>query len=108
MHIQIVNFNLNGMTHEEYATSCEEHFGPIFANVPGLISKVWLSDPVTNTYGGVYTFVDKQAMDAFQSSELFQMMGSNPALANLSVKDYGVLEGPTRQTRGLLQAAASA
>lgn len=101
MHIQIVNFNLNGLSHDEYAALCEQRLGQIFAAVPGLLSKIWLSDPATNTYGGVYVFADKQALDAFQASEIFQMMKSNPTLANLHIKDYGILEEPTRQTRGV-------
>ena len=29
------------------------------------------------------------------------MVGSNPALANIVSKDFDVIEGPTRMTRGL-------
>ena len=43
--------------------------------MPGLISKVWLANPATNTYGGVYTWRDRASMEAFARSELFQGIG---------------------------------
>jgi len=36
-----------------------------FATMPGLISKVWLADPATNTYGGVYTWRDRRSYEDF-------------------------------------------
>ena len=54
MHIQIINFNLKDLSEEDYQAAGEE-LAPAFADVPGLISKVWLANSETNTYGGVYT-----------------------------------------------------
>jgi hypothetical protein len=53
MYIQIVNFNLLNMTPLEFEKLCDG-FAPQFVNLPGLLSKVWLADPATNTFGGVY------------------------------------------------------
>ena len=98
MHIQVVNFNLDGLSHDEF-TEIADSAAPAFAEVPGLISKVWLSDPENNTYGGVYTWENRDAMDNFASSELFTgAVKNNPNFVNLSVKDYGVLEGPSEIT----------
>lgn len=55
MHIQIVNFNLKGVSEADYRALCDQ-LAPAFAVMPGLISKVWLADAATNTYGGVYTW----------------------------------------------------
>lgn len=107
MHIQIVNFNLSGPTDAEFRGICDQ-IAPAFAEVPGLISKVWLADPETNTYGGVYAWVDRTAMEAFARSELFQSVTSNPALTNLTSRDFAVMEGPSRVTRGLATAAVAA
>ena len=107
MHIQIVNFNINGPTDAEFRGICDQ-IAPAFAEVPGLISKVWLADAETNTYGGVYTWVDRTAMEAFARSELFESVVSNPALANLASRDFGVMEGPSRVTRGLATATVAA
>lgn len=103
MRIQVVNYNLKGMSEGEFIKVCDE-LAPVFASVPGLVSKVWLADPSTNTYGGVYMWRDRQAMEAFAKSELFQGMATNAHFANLNFRDFAVLEGPTRVTRGLVAA----
>ena len=51
MHIQVINFNLEGINRAEYEVVCEELAGA-FAALPGLISKHWLADKENNTYGG--------------------------------------------------------
>src|SRR4051794_11527494 len=43
MQILIVNFNLDGLTEEEFVSSSLE-LAPVFAELPGLASKVWLAD----------------------------------------------------------------
>ena len=100
MHIQIVNFNLENMTYDEYTSLCDE-VAQAFAEVPGLISQVWLSDQDANTFGGVYTWQDRQAMETFTQSELFSNVAGNPNLVNITSKDFGILEGPTAVTNGL-------
>ena len=54
MHIQVVNFNLEGLSHEDYSNAATD-LAPAFNEVKGLISKVWLSDEDANIYGGIYT-----------------------------------------------------
>lgn len=107
MHIQVVTFNLNGIGDAEYRTVCDQ-FAPAFAEVPGLISKVWLADASSNTYGGVYTWVDRTAMESYMTSDLFKAVVSNAAFANIASKDFAVIDAPTRVTRGLAAAAAAA
>jgi heme-degrading monooxygenase HmoA len=70
------------------------------ATVPGLVSKHWLADDESNTYGDVYIWEDRDAYEGFVNSELFSMVGSNPALANIVSKDFDVIEGSTWVTRG--------
>ena len=105
MVIQVVNFNLKNMTDGEYRKWCDE-LAPTFGSMPGLISKVWLADPATNTYGGVYTWRDRSAYEAWVKSELFQAVGKHPNLTNITSRDFGVLEGPTRISHGLAAVAA--
>ena len=104
MQILIVNFNLDGLTDEEFAAGCDE-LAPAFAAVPGLVSKVWLADPAEGIYGGVYAFESEQALDDYLGSDLWAGVGATPGLVNISVRRFGVLEGPTRVTRGLAQPA---
>ena len=107
MHIQIVNFQLEGIDEADYRALCDE-VAPAFAALPGLISKVWLADPKTNTFGGVYTWNDSESMDAFAGSELFETIATHPNLVNVSSRDFAVLDGPTGVTNGLaaLESAA--
>ena len=101
MHIQIVNFQLKDIEATEYQKLCDG-LAPTFAALDGLISKVWLADEETNTYGGVYTWRDRQAMEGYTQSELFQTVATHPNLSNVTSRDFAVLESPTRVTRGLI------
>jgi quinol monooxygenase YgiN len=105
MHVQIVTFTLQNLTDAEFHTLCGQ-LAPAFAAIPGLISKVWLADPVANTYGGVYTWQSQVAMEAYMQSELFGNVVNHPQLANVTSKDFSILEEPTRVTHGLIETAA--
>lgn len=100
MHIQIINFNLDGIGRSEYDQVCDD-LAQTFADVPGLISKHWLANDGTNTYGGVYVWESKDTYEAFIASELFAAVGGNPALANVSSLDFDVIEAPTQITWGM-------
>ena len=105
MHIQIVNFKLRDLSDSDFRAACDG-FAPIFAEIPGLISKAWLADEASNTYGGVYTWTDRAAMEAFASSDLFRSIAANPNYVDITSRDFAVLEGPTRVTRQRVPAAA--
>lgn len=101
MHIQVINFQLKGMSAAEFHTLCDT-LAPQWAAIPGLISKVWLTNEQTNTFGGVYTWENRAAMENYLQSDLFNAVVSNPSFVNPSTTDFGVIEGPTRVTRGLV------
>jgi quinol monooxygenase YgiN len=105
MHVQIVHFRLKDLTDEAFRALCDE-LAPAFAAVPGLLAKVWLASPATNTYGGVYTWRDRQAMEDYTGSELFAAVVAHPHFAGVTSTDFGVLEGPTRITCGHAGVAA--
>jgi hypothetical protein len=105
MEIIIINFSLEGLSEADYRAECD-NVAPAFAAVPGLVSKVWLADSANGVYGGVYTFEDGAAVDEYLSSELAQHVASTPAFAGISVRRFGVLDGPTAVTRGLVAATA--
>src|SRR3954463_5211635 len=104
VQILIVNFNLDGLSEEDFARSCDE-LAPAFAAVPGLASKVWLADRAEGTFGGGYTFDSETAVDDYLQWGLFAGGGSAPGLVNFSVRRFGVLDGPTRVPRGLVDPA---
>jgi quinol monooxygenase YgiN len=99
MHVQVVNFQLREMDEAAFRAQCDE-LAPAFAAIPGLVSKVWLADGASGTYGGVYTWESRAAYEAYTRSELFAAVASNPNFANITSRDFGVLEGPTRVTHG--------
>jgi len=105
MHIQIVNFNLKGISEEDYRGLCES-IAPVFANLPGLVSKTWLADTATNTYGGVYVWQDREAMEDYMETDIFKGIGTNPHFEGITVKDFAVLDSLTRITGGLASFAA--
>lgn len=105
MHIQIVTFHLKDLTEDDFIDICNQ-LAPDFAAVHGLISKVWLADGESGTYGGVYTWRDRAAMEAYVASDLFAGVANNPHLTGLTSSDFAVLAGPTSVTRGLTAMAA--
>ncbi len=98
MIIQVVNFNLKDLSDADYRSACDG-LAPELARAPGLISKVWLADEPSNTYGGVYTWVDQQAMHAFARSDFFKAFATNPTFANITSSVFEILEGPSEVTR---------
>src|SRR5438034_2019689 len=68
MHAQVITFGLNGITEEQFHEACGAD-APTFANLPGLLAKVWLRDPETNTYGGLYLWADQEAYDRYIKGE---------------------------------------
>ncbi len=103
MNILIITFALKDLTQPDYESLCEQ-VAPAFAAVEGLESKVWLADPDTNTYGGVYTFSTEADLDRFMASQLFADVGAHPNLDNPNVRRFQVIDEPTRVTRGLVAA----
>jgi len=105
MHIMIVNFSVKGIEEVEYFSLCDQ-LAPAFAEQPGLIAKTWLADSQTNTYGGVYVWENQQAMEKFKSTDLFNSVATHPNLHNISVRDFCVVNEPTKITRGYMRAVA--
>ncbi len=100
MHVQIVTFNLENATQQDYLAMSRE-LALTFAEMPGLQTKYWLADPATNTYGGVYIWTNRAAMDAYMAGEVAASVLAHPNLTNITGRDFGILEAPTRLTGGL-------
>ena len=100
MHIQIITFSLKGISAEDYAKLAEA-VAPAIASMPGLVSKAWLANSETNTYGGAYIWQDRETMEAYAESDIFKAMAINPHFEGFTVKDFAVLENATLLTWGL-------
>jgi hypothetical protein len=103
MHAQIFNYQLNGMTFADYLAGSPPD-ATVIAEVPGLISKLWLADQATNTYGGFYLWVDRAAMEVFMASGLVAAIMARPHLSNITSRDFAVPEALSRTTRGFVSA----
>lgn len=101
--IQVVNFNLEGITHNDFMGVANE-VAPNFAPLPGLVTKVWLSDEANNTYGGVYSWQGQGNLDAYRGGELYAgALANNPNFVNLYDKGFDVLSGPSTVTSNLME-----
>jgi len=105
MHIQVVTFQLDGIDEVGYRSQVDQ-IAPTFAGLPGLRSKVWIADRLTNTYGGVYIWQDQAATEAYLDGEVFRGLRTNPNLTTVVSQDFAVLAEPTRITRGTRGAVA--
>jgi hypothetical protein len=101
MHAQLITYHLADISQAEYFKKMVEPDAPVLANVPGLISKVWLADEEKNRFGGFYLWESKNAMDTFMHSDLVAAVVSRPFIKNVSSVDYAINEPASRITRGL-------
>jgi putative monooxygenase ydhR len=105
MYAMTVNFHLQDWTDDAYRELCDQ-VAPAFADVPGLICKIFLADRASNTYGGIYLWQDRATCEDFKRSDLFASVGGHPNLTGITVREFDVLEEPTRVTRGLMAVAS--
>ena len=107
MHLLMITYQLQGLSEADYLVQNKEDvaFQDFLATFPGFYSKVWLADTATNTYGGVYLWKDREAMEAFLHSDIINGLADDPTLTNLTIKDYAIAEDLSRVTRGIPQDA---
>jgi hypothetical protein len=105
MQAQLITYQLGDITEAQYLRQMVEPDAPVIANVPGLISKVWLADAEKNTFGGFYLWENKTAMEAFMHSDLVKAVVSRPFVKNVSSVDFEVNQKASLITRGLTRAS---
>lgn len=98
MYVQLVTFTLNGVTEEQYRQSCSDETA-VFATMSGLLSKVWLRDADTGTYGGLYLWQDRAAYENYLTSEVFAAIKDDPALVDVSSRGFDHFEELTAETQ---------
>jgi hypothetical protein len=106
MAILVVNFGLSGIGDEQYrelTASVAEYF----TQVSGLLSKIWLADPDSNTYGGSYLFESRVAIDAYLASDLMAGLRANPAMTAVTTRVFDAIEAATAITQGPLPIVAT-
>ena len=95
MHLQIVTFNLNGISPDEYVEHCD-NAAPRFAAMPGLRSKIWIAEPGGQQRGGVYLWESRRRAEEYEG---FAALRANERFADVAIRDFDVLDGPTSLTR---------
>ena len=73
-----------------------------FDQISGLQWKIWLFNEERKEAGGIYLFVNKNAVTNFKNSDLFYGVATNPAFHSFSVKQFEVLEAPSLLTHAPL------
>ena len=101
MHAQLITYQLQDISQAEYLEQMVEPDAPVLAKVPGLISKVWLTDEPKNTFGGFYLWTNWKAMEDFMGSALVKAVVSRPFVKNVSSVDFEVNQKASLITRGL-------
>lgn len=98
MHVQVVTFGLQGISEEEYHQGCREETG-VFADLPGLIAKIWLRDPAAGQYGAVYLWKSREDYEAYVSGEIFRSIQEDPTLSGVTSRDFDVFHDLTSVTQ---------
>jgi len=96
-----INFNFSGS-----ADDLGKDFAPFaepIAQVPGLLWKVWLMNEAKRESGGIYLFEDAASAQKYLEGEIISGVKQHPKLSNISAKTFGILEAPTRITRGPIE-----
>jgi len=100
MHAQLITYQLRDISQAEYLKQMVEPDAPVLAKVPGLISKVWLTDEEKNTFGGFYLWENKASMETFMHFDLVKAVVSRPFVKNVSSVDFDVNQKASLTTRG--------
>ena len=88
MHILVINFTAEASP--EQFDALVQKDAPIFVEVEGLIHKYFLSNIEEKTFGGVYMFETKKALDAYMKGDIYKSIIENPDWSDHLVRNYEV------------------
>jgi hypothetical protein len=80
-----------------------EAFAPIaepIAKVPGLRWKIWSLNEATSEFAGIYLFDDADSVQVYLEGPIIAEVSKSPALSDISVKQFGVIDEFSAITRG--------
>lgn len=70
------------------------------ANVKGLLWKIWIMNENTREAGGIYLFNDESSVKAFLEGDIVAEMKKLPAISDIEVKVFDVMDRHSKVTRG--------
>jgi quinol monooxygenase YgiN len=95
MDVLIVTFKHEGASAEAWEQRAAE-LAPKFAAMPELLSKAWLGDAESDTYGGVYLWRDRASLDAYLAGPVFGALPEMPGVHSIETRSFAALDTPTR------------
>ncbi len=98
MHIQVVTFGLHGVTDAQYEQGCQGETST-FAELPGLLAKIWLRNVESNLYGAVYLWRDRESYDSYVKGDVFKSVRSDTTLKSVTSQEFEVFESLTKATQ---------
>ncbi|HEX2042073.1 MAG TPA: YdhR family protein [Acidimicrobiales bacterium] len=105
MYVQVVTYGLGGISEREYLDVAND-VASRFAAMPGLQAKIWLEDQDRGRYGAVYLWDDRESMERFLASDLFE--ATNRDFVDVYSAGFDVLENLTGQTQPVLDLVPAA
>jgi quinol monooxygenase YgiN len=103
MDVLIVSFKLESTSAADWEEQATQ-LAPKFAAMPDLLSKVWIADPDTNTYGGAYLWRDRASLDAYLAGPVFGALSQLPDVHSIETRTFAALDAPTRISIGAVAA----
>ena len=94
-------FSVIRSEYEELASSLAQ----AFAEVPGLVWKIWIMNESVSEAGGIYYFDHGEYLRQFLSSQLAANVQAHPAVSEFSAKTFEVMDSATAVTRGPVEQA---
>ena len=80
-----------------------EAFAPLakpIAKVPGLRWKIWSLNEAQSEFAGIYLFDDADSVQVYLDGPIIAEVSKHPALSDISVKQFGVIDEFSAITRG--------
>jgi hypothetical protein len=93
-----INFKFN-VSPAELADAFAPLAEPI-AKVPGLRWKIWSLNEATSEFAGIYLFDDADSVQVYLEGPIIAEVSKHPALSDISVKQFGVIDEFSAITRG--------
>ena len=96
-------FSVIRSEYEDLASSLAQ----AFAEVPGLVWKIWIMNEAESEAGGIYYFDSRESLQQFLTSELAANVQAHPAVSEFSAKTFEVMDAVTVMTRGPVREAVA-
>ena len=77
------------------------------AQVDGLHWKIWLINEAESRLGGVYLFEDEASAAAYLSGPIVSQFAKHPAVSDIRVKQFDVMDELSAITRGPVYASVA-